>query len=254
MAVRNGNNQWNEMLNIYNSKVGLNVLVILIIVTALCGRVLGQTPTDLPNNYIGRIVNANPGDSIYVYIGENEYSHGVVDTTSFFPDVEGLVSNVYFVQIPPDDSTTHTIKEGGVLGDTLNFKIGINGKQYYLIGVNGETPIFQSGKVTRLDFYIGTETFVYECGYEPITCMLNQNYPNPFNSETVITYRLTNDSVLDLVVYDLKGRKIKKLFYGNKGAGIHKVNFNGNGLQSGVYILSMTVGDKRLSKKIIYQK
>ena len=39
--------------------------------------------------------------------------------------------------------------------------------------------------------------------------LLFQNYPNPFNSSTIISYRLTVNSLITLKVYDVLGKEIK---------------------------------------------
>ncbi|MGD8781217.1 MAG: T9SS type A sorting domain-containing protein [Ignavibacteria bacterium] len=38
-----------------------------------------------------------------------------------------------------------------------------------------------------------------------------QNYPNPFNPETIISYNLSSDSEVELVVYNILGKRIAEL-------------------------------------------
>jgi hypothetical protein len=69
---------------------------------------------------------------------------------------------------------------------------------------------------------------------------LSQNYPNPFNPETAIKYQLPNRAQVELVVYDLHGRRVALLESGPKTAGPHLVRWDGrdgagNRVSSGIY-------------------
>ena len=64
---------------------------------------------------------------------------------------------------------------------------------------------------------------------------LEQNFPNPFNPTTVISYYLPLTTNVTLTVYNVLGQKIKKLVQRKESAGWHKVQFNAEGLPSGIY-------------------
>lgn len=83
---------------------------------------------------------------------------------------------------------------------------------------------------------------------------LYQNYPNPFNPTTTIKYSIAEPQKVKLTVYSLLGEEIKVLVDEYKSTGSHSVAFNGSDLSSGVYIYSLIVGNKRLSKKLILLK
>ena len=44
---------------------------------------------------------------------------------------------------------------------------------------------------------------------------LNQNYPNPFNPMTTIAFELPRAGAVDLVVYDVAGKQVKRLVAGD---------------------------------------
>jgi hypothetical protein len=70
----------------------------------------------------------------------------------------------------------------------------------------------------------------------PTSFELAQNYPNPFNPVTTIQFTLGAPSLVTLKVYNMIGQEISTLFDAtNLDAGIQEVNFNANGLASGVY-------------------
>ena len=79
----------------------------------------------------------------------------------------------------------------------------------------------------------------------PTRFSLLHNYPNPFNSNTKIEYELKDWCRVRFDVFDIKGRKIKKLFYGIKPPGRHQTNWYGKNnlgrkVASGVYIIRLT--------------
>ena len=73
----------------------------------------------------------------------------------------------------------------------------------------------------------------------PSVFTLDQNYPNPFNPTTVISFQLPAVSSVKLKIFDLLGRDVATLVEGTKAPGNYRVNFDANGLASGVYFYSL---------------
>jgi hypothetical protein len=94
----------------------------------------------------------------------------------------------------------------------------------------------------------------------PKAFILSQNYPNPFNPSTSISYELPSDAVVTLKIYNLLGNEIKTLENGFTHAGLHQIQFNADGLSSGVYFYSIRAasldGKQKFSstKKMILMK
>lgn len=57
---------------------------------------------------------------------------------------------------------------------------------------------------------------------------LERNRPNPFNPKTEIAFSLPEAGRVDLAVYDLKGRRVRTLIDGVRGAGRHVAEWSGN--------------------------
>jgi len=77
-----------------------------------------------------------------------------------------------------------------------------------------------------------------------IECKINsfqisQNYPNPFNSETKISFSLPERSIVNISIYDIRGRLVKDLVDREYQEGIYTINWDASGIQSGVYIIKM---------------
>jgi hypothetical protein len=80
---------------------------------------------------------------------------------------------------------------------------------------------------------------------------LSQNYPNPFNPSTKIKYHISELSFVTLEVYDVLGNKVATLVNEEKPAGEYEVEFNSNGLTSGIYFYQLKAGSFIHTKKMI---
>ena len=80
----------------------------------------------------------------------------------------------------------------------------------------------------------------------PLEFYLGQNYPNPFNPTTTITYSVAKNSKVKLIVYNILGREVKRLVDGLVESGIHRIEFDGSKLSSGVYYYQLIT--KKYSK------
>jgi len=89
----------------------------------------------------------------------------------------------------------------------------------------------------------------------PQTAELRQNYPNPFNPSTEISYSLKTEGLVMLSVFNTKGELVRTLANEKKTAGNHSVNFNGEGLNSGIYFYKLSVDGKAVqSRKMMMLK
>jgi len=69
--------------------------------------------------------------------------------------------------------------------------------------------------------------------------VLDQNFPNPFNPVTKISIQLLEDSEVEVIVYNIVGIEIKKLFKGSLVKGKHNFEFDGSEFPSGIYLLEV---------------
>jgi hypothetical protein len=89
---------------------------------------------------------------------------------------------------------------------------------------------------------------------------LYQNYPNPFNPTTTIKFNTeSTEKNAELIIYNIKGQKVKKLLNEKLGAGTHQVVWNGkdeNGksVTSGIYFYELKSGNYTSTKKMILLK
>lgn len=83
---------------------------------------------------------------------------------------------------------------------------------------------------------------------------LAQNYPNPFNPATLIRFSVPQAGNVKLSVYNLLGQEVKTLINKYAEAGAYEVNFNAEGLFSGVYIYRLEHNGMTLTRKMTYLK
>jgi hypothetical protein len=84
---------------------------------------------------------------------------------------------------------------------------------------------------------------------------LLQNVPNPFSSSTQIWYKLENESIVQLNVYNYTGQLISSISEGTKTIGSHHIDFNATGLKNGIYFCSISINGKTTdSKKMTIMK
>ena len=88
---------------------------------------------------------------------------------------------------------------------------------------------------------------------------LSQNYPNPFNPETTIEFGLPKPGFVEISIYDINGKLVRKLISGQRAAGNHIVQWNandelGNRMSSGIYYYRVKCGEYQQTNKMILMK
>ena len=76
--------------------------------------------------------------------------------------------------------------------------------------------------------------------HAPLSFGLQQNFPNPFNPDTKIQFSIPMECKVELIIYNIKGQKVKQLVSDQLAVGQHSIVWNGkdeNGKQSssGIY-------------------
>ncbi len=138
--------------------------------------------------------------------------------------------------ITPFDELTD-IGCDGLFQDLLyNIWIGYN---------NGNLAVYNSEGITSIKNGINERL-------EEFT--LYQNYPNPFNNGSFISYSITNQSQVELKIFDILGREVAELVNIEQPTGSYKVQFDASNLVSGVYFYRLKVGSFQESKKMVLMK
>lgn len=105
---------------------------------------------------------------------------------------------------------------------------------------------------------IGTvNSFSLEICTQTLQLLANKNfefenfvlYPNPNNGDFTIQFNSDSDSKINIEVYDLSGRTIFSKAYANSG--LFSQNLQLDNAQSGIYLVSITDGSKKVVKRIV---
>ncbi len=90
----------------------------------------------------------------------------------------------------------------------------------------------------------------------PRAFALEQNYPNPFNPGTTVKFKVPGKSPVQLVIYNLRGQKIRTLVDATLDPGEFNVSWDGRNdagdlVSSGTYIYRMQAGSFISSQKML---
>lgn len=83
---------------------------------------------------------------------------------------------------------------------------------------------------------------------------LLSNNPNPFNPTTTIHYRVPENSLVTIKVYDVLGKEVAELVNEEKPSGSYSVSFNASNLSSGIYFYTINAGKYSAVKKMLLLK
>jgi predicted amidohydrolase YtcJ len=93
----------------------------------------------------------------------------------------------------------------------------------------------------------------------PDCFQLLQNYPNPFNPATAIQFQTPVTATVEIVIYDMLGRTVRRLVNQRFNAGMHTISWDGltdAGIRASdsVYMCRMKSDDYEASKKLVFIK
>lgn len=79
-------------------------------------------------------------------------------------------------------------------------------------------------------------------------------YPNPTTGDLSIDFKLEETSLLDMIVYDVNGKKVfssKQKYY---PSGVNSENLNlSRYTTKGIYFLDISIGRNKMTKKILIE-
>ncbi len=90
----------------------------------------------------------------------------------------------------------------------------------------------------------------------PSALSLAQNYPNPFNPSTTLDFALSSEGDFRLDVYDERGRHVRRLDRGSRGAGYYQTQWDGlddagRTVASGLYFARLVAGGTAQQRKMM---
>ncbi len=125
--------------------------------------------------------------------------------------------------------------------------------------ITADTAAFRAEHLSKFGGGRGHISTITGIGQEnkesvPSDYELEQNYPNPFNPSTTIKYALPKDGFVELKVYDVLGNEVATLISENQSAAKYEVKFDANDLSSGIYLYTLRVNNRIITKKMMLIK
>jgi len=184
-----------------------------------------------------------------------------------------LSSSKKRINITHDSLNVSIIGNFGVTASAIDPKFQHTGMWYdYFFGDSIDvTDVNENIQLDPGEFHIYTNKKLESPGSGMITTMekelvetphnfkLFQNYPNPFNPSTTIHFRLPTDTEVSIEIYNMQGKKIKRLVRAKLSAGEHHTIWDGKtdaGIKtaSGIYLYKFKAGDNIQTKKMLLLK
>ena len=164
-----------------------------------------------------------------------------------------------FVYIDQRDSTTgwthYVVAEQAPTGEDA--ATGISVRARFNDKVTGKA-YFDDFSVEKMKVAPG-EGIVVDKGQGknvPIKYAMMNNYPNPFNPETRIVYSLPQSGKVSLTIYNLLGQQVRKLADTVQNAGTYTLTWDarndfGQNVTTGIYIGVLTIGEQKVTRKMV---
>jgi len=126
----------------------------------------------------------------------------------------------------------------------LNISPGVYYYRLKQINLNG---MFQFSQAVKVEVFL------------PKKINLRQNYPNPFKGTTVISFALPQANDVELRIFNINGKEIRKLVYETRQPGFYNVLWDGKDgrgreVASGIYLCELRVAGNRLTKRLTLMK
>ena len=153
------------------------------------------------------------------------------------------------------------------LGDTIDISFSLEGsgelsESAVEMGYTGNNSVWGSDTAEPIVGYYLADFWSKVAQQPEVTiasCVLEQNYPNPFNTHTTITYSLSLQTNVQLMILNLNGQIIHQLAHEIQEQGVHRVIWNGtdddeNVLSSGIYFAVLKAGEQQQVKRMLFMK
>lgn len=80
-----------------------------------------------------------------------------------------------------------------------------------------------------------------------------QAFPSPFDERTTVTFTDEQGGTVAWDLQDATGRTVRTGTLGSQAPGERRINLNGDGLEEGIYVMTVTAGGKRSTVRIVRQ-
>ena len=160
-----------------------------------------------------------------------------------------------------------TVLEGSVSASQMYMLTDLDQGQLYIISATHDLfgtieEVFTSNammSVKNFQFSSSPLTADEDIDQIPTRLALEQNFPNPFNPVTTLRYTVPEKEIVNISVYDMRGKLVKTLVNSFQSSGKKTVHWNGtdsrdNTVSAGLYLYKINAGIFSQTKKMILLK
>ncbi|NPV11813.1 MAG: T9SS type A sorting domain-containing protein [Ignavibacteria bacterium] len=225
-----------------------------------------DTTDELLTKYIGvKFVTNNSAFSARGFAGDYIGNGLSIPMAGSGKDQLELTENAYgktFKVYYYGTGTADTVKIGAVRSEnslkkwkTVFFGIGLE----MVSDANCDTLLIRSLRYCADTNFVTKVEDVYSISNLPVRYFLHQNYPNPFNPNTIIRFDLPARSQVEVSIYDVNGKLVKKLINDQKEAGYHSIEWNGTDtfgkkVSSGIYFYRISAKNLKTGSEFVETK
>ncbi|MEM9674572.1 MAG: T9SS type A sorting domain-containing protein, partial [Bacteroidota bacterium] len=188
-----------------------------------------------------------------------------VDPNSYWNEENGTIDKPYLTianaaQNVDEDGVLSIVKgsynEGVTLNTPMTVKVPLGP---VVIGASGGSNTRNMRPSLPADLFVDDETHVLEEGLEADLPTANlRSFPNPFTQHTELHYTLTDDSPVQVKVYDMLGLEVQTLVEEEQLEGKHSVQWDGRNQQgktmpTGLYIMQLHTGGETSAIRVMKQ-
>lgn len=210
------------------------------------GAILLEGPGDLRGDWLWALA---PGDSLAREGRPTVYDVGNLDRKLSEAELWPLLSR-------PAESTSSAVGNvAGVLGSgPVDVPLGTSVDLVLAFAVEADLGrLRESFRAARRSWDSVREG---EDGEAPVRFELLPNLPNPFNPSTAIRFALPQSAPVRLVIYDVRGRRVRSLLDATLESGFHRREWDGRDdegrlVASGVYLVQLRSGAIDQSRRMV---
>ncbi len=230
-----------------------------------------------PNYWVGGLqlglvkyfwrVQVNNGGNISSFSEVRSFTTGIEVPILISPQdsAVNVSTSPTFEWTPVNGAVSYTLQIS-TFGSFINFVVnqpGITSTSYSVSGLEENKKLFWRVRGATANYEgMFSEVFRFTTGsassvnehVDFYAYKLEQNYPNPFNPTTFINYQLATPGFVKITIYNMLGMEIAKLVNEEKPAGEYEIDFNSNGLTSGIYFYRLQAGSFVEAKKMVLMK
>ncbi len=181
-------------------------------------------------------------DTVTFALGFNEVPETLLEQTPTIVAVRQLTAPPYVFHVETDSlaDEAYWIR---VFAKSENGAVNMMSVSHIIDNTGPSVPTFVDGEPMDV-----THTF-----------QLQQNYPNPFNPSTTIYYSVAQPGKVELMIFDMLGRKVRTLVHDFQPTGAYTVRWNGRDaagtrLASGSYVYELKIGGFVSTKRMLMLK